>query len=638
MATKLIAPTKLPDFKWLRVVLLAITSITVFCLYNPFAPVMPSNIALDPSWVIGLNQAVAQKLRFGEDIVFTFGPYAAIYTKAFHPATESRELFGSLYLAVLYTTALVLALRNAQAWIIIGFCLFLSGFTTHLDGAFFSYALLASIYCWHCMGAPKPMQAKIQWHVIVVLAILFSGFGLYPLIKGPHFILFLLITLFSIAAFLANRRWLEAATILLVTTSSLISFWLYADQDLFGLFNYFSSQIILTAGFAQAMSNPGNTWEVVSYITLSFALVLYVIKSCQFQSKDIYLVVCCLLYLFVAFKAGFTRHDGHALMGADALIIAALLIAATFPSRLVLIICAFTSLFFLAIEHHYQPNIWSSISGKAVKTYWQPWQALQDYSKYHQQTLAQFNSSLTTLSSDKPLPKLDGTSDIFPFDQTYLIASGNNWNPRPVFQSYHAYTKKLADLNLAFLGSPNAPDSLFFRIESIDERLPSGDDGTSWPVLLTRYQPSHFSGPYLILQKKSIPAHSTIETLITRKQYPVNTWVDIPGNQKMLYASIDLKPSLIGRIKNLLYQASPLGIAVQLEDGTKKQFRLVPGIASNRFLLSPFIENAVEFNELYQDPDLGALKHKRVTAISVWAEGNPRDWENSFELSLKEVK
>ena len=57
--------------------------ITLICIFVPFSPAMPGE-GLDPSWVFGMNQAVAQGFAFGRDLIFTFGPYASIYTKTFH--------------------------------------------------------------------------------------------------------------------------------------------------------------------------------------------------------------------------------------------------------------------------------------------------------------------------------------------------------------------------------------------------------------------------------------------------------------------------------------------------------------------------------------------------------------------------
>jgi hypothetical protein len=34
---------------------------------------------LDPSWVMSMNEGVADHMRIGHDVIFMFGPYAAVY-------------------------------------------------------------------------------------------------------------------------------------------------------------------------------------------------------------------------------------------------------------------------------------------------------------------------------------------------------------------------------------------------------------------------------------------------------------------------------------------------------------------------------------------------------------------------------
>src|SRR3979490_2751051 len=75
--------------------------ITTICVFVPFSPSMPGE-GLDPSWAFGMNQAVAQGLAFGRDIIFTFGPYASIYTTNFHPATDGLMVWSSLYLGLAF--------------------------------------------------------------------------------------------------------------------------------------------------------------------------------------------------------------------------------------------------------------------------------------------------------------------------------------------------------------------------------------------------------------------------------------------------------------------------------------------------------------------------------------------------------
>src|SRR6476469_6515006 len=91
----------------------ALSLITAICIFVPFSPVMPED-GLDASWMFGMNQAVAQGLAIRRDIIFTFGPYASIYTQAYHPATDYMMMFGSLYLALSYWFALVLLSINSR--------------------------------------------------------------------------------------------------------------------------------------------------------------------------------------------------------------------------------------------------------------------------------------------------------------------------------------------------------------------------------------------------------------------------------------------------------------------------------------------------------------------------------------------
>ncbi|MDD2815892.1 MAG: hypothetical protein PHP00_09160 [Thiotrichaceae bacterium] len=100
-----------------------ITSIVTFV---PFTPEIHAS-GIDASWMLALNQAVAQSLRFGTDIIFTFDPYAAIYSQSYHPATDSMMLWGSLYLALSYWFALIWLMRGVQGYWLIVLCGVLSG-------------------------------------------------------------------------------------------------------------------------------------------------------------------------------------------------------------------------------------------------------------------------------------------------------------------------------------------------------------------------------------------------------------------------------------------------------------------------------------------------------------------------------
>src|SRR5260364_23013 len=96
-----------------RIVLAGLLFVMLRAIFVPFMPYMPSS-GLDPSWVYGTNQAVAQGLIFGRDFIFTTGPYGSIYTKAFHPATDYLMLIGGFYLSICY--GLLIALGDSAVF------------------------------------------------------------------------------------------------------------------------------------------------------------------------------------------------------------------------------------------------------------------------------------------------------------------------------------------------------------------------------------------------------------------------------------------------------------------------------------------------------------------------------------------
>ena len=54
--------------------------VSIICVFVPLMPLFPAP-DLDTSWAMVLNEAVAQRLVFGRDVVFTFGPYSSSFSE-----------------------------------------------------------------------------------------------------------------------------------------------------------------------------------------------------------------------------------------------------------------------------------------------------------------------------------------------------------------------------------------------------------------------------------------------------------------------------------------------------------------------------------------------------------------------------
>src|SRR5262245_28233918 len=74
-------------------------ALTSLLLFLPFPAVMPG-ADLDASFTLGINEAAAQRLTFGRDIIFTAGPFESIWSRTYHPGTFVMVLCGGVLLAI----------------------------------------------------------------------------------------------------------------------------------------------------------------------------------------------------------------------------------------------------------------------------------------------------------------------------------------------------------------------------------------------------------------------------------------------------------------------------------------------------------------------------------------------------------
>ena len=576
--------------------------------FAPLAPVQPG-AGLDDSWRLAMNQAVAEGLIFGRDIVFTFGPYSAVYTHHYHPATYHLNLMLGVLLGLGYGAMLLMLLRkgaNGWLWCSAGFLLLVDS----RDALFFAYPLLVALVA--CAEAfPRLATAdRLRFpgrNLGYALAV--ALLGAFPIVKGS----FLPLTAMAMAvgAFLHwwNGRRSFAALFILLPAATMAALWLLAGQPLAALPDYFRTMVPIISGFAGAMGFWGPPGQVSLYLLVVAGILFSMLRTRDdsFLHRATF-VLAVALFLFIAFKAGFVRHDGHAVAASSGALLA---IFAINGSRIVPIswpTLVLAGLMFVLVHVWWlafplrEPSVAESlrrlVHGDAV-----------GMESAYTQRLAQISAQL-------PLPRLAGSVDIYPFDQIQLIASGNLWRTRPVLQSYSAYTPELARLNEAHLRGTQAPDNIFFRVGSIDGRLPATDDGLSWPALFSGYRLAGRTPDYVHLTRRPAPAAIT-RTVIAQERHRLGEWVQLPSGPQMLFAEIDLQPTLLGRLATALFKPDMTYIAVATSDGESRFYRFIPSTARAGFILSPLIESNGEFAQLAGAQLPVLAENKRVTAIQI---------------------
>jgi len=624
--------------RWLERVLQALLLVTAVFALVPFAPLMPGQ-SLDDSWVYGINQAVAQGLAIGRDIVFTVGPYASIYTGGYHPGTDHLMVFGGLYLGLSLGLALVLATRGRRWYLLAGLWVVLAGLMHSRDALFLAYPLLVAVFCCRSALEPGDSGPGRRWTTILTV-ILFLPFGLLAAIKGTFLMLGLAVAALAVMLFLTGGRWTLAVAVVASLGVSTPVFWLLAGQSLLDLPQYLRAIVEVSSGYTEAMALPGAVREIVYFLMAASAMLAAIVLERRIPVRvRAFLFLSLLAFLFLAFKGSFVRHDGHATLAGVSLLIGALVLAlALQPSRWVPGAVFLALLAWAYIDSHYVNTSTRSLIARFGSTYATAWYGIKNRITTPDRLQLEFQATLQKIQGQARIRPLQGTTDIYAHGQSQLIASGNRWNPRPTFQSYSAYTPALAIGNSRHLIGETAPDNVVFRLEPADDRVPSLDDGASWAQLLTHYRLDAAEHDWLYLRRTPSPAPVADGKVITKGRFSLGDTVPVPDHSAAVFASISIRPTWLGRVMGIVYKPDQLQITVALADGTSRTHRLVSGMARAGFLISPWIQSTWEFGALYGGVDYLAGQEVISFAVKPVGQGRHfRHWEESFDVVLQQA-
>jgi hypothetical protein len=537
---------------------------------------------------------------------------------------------GSGFLAVTYWYAIVQLSRHSKRYALWGLWLVLVGVMYSRDALLLSYPFIVGLVC--CYG-------QVRWSELsrraarAEVAFLFAAFGLLPLIKGSLLVLCGLIGVIAIVLFARRRRWDLAIAAVGGSVVALIAFWLFAGQPLLALPSYVTSMLPLILGYAGGMSYPGDVHEVLWFLVAAAGLFAAVAWQPRVPGQSRAAVACVLAaFFFVAFKAGFVRHDAHALACSTSLLFAAAMLSGTLRSLIKLPAVLIAVVVALYIHRHYLDTSLAHVASNVRDTHTSSLDGLRQ--RLHGDELPRlFTDSMASLKRRAAVRVFPGTTDVYAQGQTDLIASGNIWNPRPVIQSYAAFNEDLAARNRDHLLGDTAPDNLLFRVESIDGRLPAGDDGLSWPALLTRYRPTGLESGYVVLRRRRDGDRRSQLTTLRRGTYLFDRGIEVPSSPAFVIAEIDVTPSLFGRLVALLYKPPEVWVRLKLAGGVVRAHRLIPSLGKAGILLSPYIESTHEFAMLYGGPHyLDALK---VESLSVELAGHERWWSSHYRITFQ---
>jgi len=217
---------------------------------------------------------------------------------------------------------------------------------------------------------------------------------------------------------------------------------------------------------------------------------------------------------------------------------------------------------------------------------------------------------------------------------------------------YTAYTPRLAQANVDHLLGAQAPENVVFRVQTVDDRLPTLDDGPSWPYLLHLYALDSVQPEYLILHRrpqgtapvvrwqgpKSVRLGAELVLPTSRPADPVGgpAGAESSSAPAIQMARMQIGRTLWGGLIHRVFRNPPLELVVTTADGQRQTFRLPPRMAESPFILSPLVSNNADAVQLYQNP--AALAHRRVVSVRVTTPDTlPAHWAPEISLELGEL-
>ncbi|WP_165219502.1 hypothetical protein [Aquisphaera insulae] len=191
--------------------------------------------------------------------------------------------------------------------------------------------------------------------------------------------------------------------------------------------------------------------------------------------------------------------------------------------------------------------------------------------------------------------------DVFPCDISVVWANHLNWRPRPVFQSYAAYTPLLDERNAELYRDPGrAPRFILYSHYAIDQEVPSLVDSRTWIEIYRWYDFVDEAGEYLLLQRRSTPRWtggsrlaSATHSMKKRLEIPA-----VPNGLSFLKADIEL--TVWGRLMAFLYRVEPPRARLEFGDGSKAIVRTVWRNADGGFLISHVPRHLASVRTLFE--------------------------------------
>jgi len=582
----------------------------------------PGAPGLDPSWQEVLAWAHLERAQWGRDLIFTYGPTGFLYPTAnYVDGIFWPFVFGQIVLAAGFALITAAMFYRSSFVLLCVFTLAFFGWNGLVPGEvswpltlLFGATLLVDV---HARQSSIWFASTVAFLASIFAVIVWSKFSFFPLW------LLCLASVSCVVALDRSARWGVAVCCMFVAAAFLL--WLACIQQPGNIIDFLTNGFEVAAGYGHAMGIGALPTAELAGVGALIMLVFLCLTISWKNRARLPEFLISLLYAATAlwaWRAHFTRGD-HApyFFASLSLLPFGLLCNKRLDCKntaracllLLCLACTAANLFLRSS---------ASISVRAVQLFAQARDNLHNLAHLNE-LHAQRASEWNTAQRQAALPEIgrrigNASVDMMGVEQGMILLNGWHYGPRPIFQSYSAFTPRLAQLNEAYYWGAKAPEFVILKLEPVDARLPASEDALALMALLRRYQPVVLEKGFLLLQREDSASAPPAEVPKTWSSAQLRHEVSVPDtapNATVAFVKVDL--TLLGRLYSLLLREPTLNIVLQTDAGART-YRFIRPTGVSGFVLSPLIQSVLDWTAIHLGMPVSRVRTFHVEAEVPW--------------------
>ena len=592
---------------------------------------------IDPSCQGALSYFAEKQTQFGPEIMFTYGPLGYLVPENYDGILFTRKLISELLSKLFMTLALVWIASQIPYWNRVLFFCFVWILAPRFGN---SYPEVLFYFCMAASGAILAGQGTWKRYFLapILTFLAFVSLIKFTLLVYSTFIIILLSIHWA-----SRRNWKECLLIPSAYVALIFMAWAMAGQKWVNFPSWIFTSLQVASGYQECMGrepNPGIlplALAIAAAGTSLFGVSIYAFRT---NLSACLPLLCLAAGYWMSWKHGLTRADDHV----NLFFGFSLLGFVSFPAfidrlrhrlRIVQVLSGLGCILCLCGIYIQSPIFLTKGPIYSASHLFETIRNLMFVTSYETRLETQLLAEKKRFEC--PWIKAvvgNATVDVFGYNQGIGLLNDLNYQPRPVFQSYSAYTPFLIRANADFYRSGRAPSYVISSLGTVDDRFPTQDDSEALRVLLLDYDFVLADQGWLLWRR--LVFRKTVEEEVTGTETMERRFgqeVTLPGNN--LWCAIDIKETSLGKLRRVFYQAPVVFISVTDENHLSATFRILPTIARTGFILDPCLLSDVDIVGLKTEFE---PKPRHIVSFRLWVdESSKKYFDDRISIHLSRI-